>query len=135
MPLGAFCLLQIVAQDTLCLICSKNMVDIGFALLMEQEKSLQGPWLYYIFWLECIQSTDIEGVGCNFDKKCSKSSKQSFLIFPLQVVVVAVMPDVEGRFKLKAMGEDNYPTTYARESKPYSNLMFDKELPYVPRYR
>ena len=37
---------------------------------------------------------------------------------------------------MKGMDQDgNYHVKYQREAKPYSNVKFDKQLGYVPRYR
>ena len=30
---------------------------------------------------------------------------------------------------------DDYHKIYARNAKPYANLVYDKSLPFVPRYR
>ncbi len=56
-----------------------------------------------------------------------------FLLPPQLLVCLCLVGQCLSRGR--GRGRVNYHTIYAREAKPYSSIKFDKNLPYVPRYR
>ena len=52
-----------------------------------------------------------------------------------QVVLLAFTVFVDGRRRLGNKGMSNYHSLYKMNAKPYSHVKFNKNLPYVPRYR
>lgn len=58
--------------------------------------------------------------------------------FPIMLTIVfmsAVLLSTVSHGSCIEQETDDYHKIYARNAKPYANLVYDKSLPFVPRYR
>ena len=51
------------------------------------------------------------------------------------LMCITFMPTYSNGSAIKRRLNDDYHQVYARNAKPYATLIYDKSLPFVPRYR
>ena len=51
------------------------------------------------------------------------------------LISIILMPTMSHGYVVKRESPNEAHRIYAREAQPYANLMYDKTLPFVPRYR
>lgn len=51
------------------------------------------------------------------------------------LMCITFMPTYSNGSGIKRRLNDDYHQVYARNAKPYATLIYDKTLPFVPRYR